>query len=294
GARGAYRRVTPVEQLEIPGSIHAVLAARIDRLPEREKELLQTASVIGKELPERVLQRVASLPSVELTGALARLVQAELLFEKALYPQAEYAFRHPLTHQVAYESQLGQRRASIHAAVARAIGEVDADRLDERAALLAYHWEAAGEAGTAARWHARAARWCGLEDARAALHHWSRVRTLLDGVHASEELAPLRLEADMGFITLAWRIGVDEREARAILADGLAIATRTSDLRARVLLLISFAAMYSTGTIETSGGRDEVDEAFQLGSRSGDAELQFTVHEEMIDRLQFSGGLTEA
>jgi class 3 adenylate cyclase/tetratricopeptide (TPR) repeat protein len=294
GSRGAYRLVTPIEQLEIPGSIHTVLAARIDRLPEREKELLQTASVIGRELPEPILRRVASVAEAELAGALAGLVQAELLLEKALYPQAEYAFKHPLTHQVAYESQLGQRRARIHAAVARVMEEVDADRLDERAALLAHHWEAAGEATTAARWHARAARWGGLDDARAALRHWSRVQSLLGGAHESEESAALRLEAAMGFLALAWRIGVDQREARAILADGLAIATRTGDLRSRVLLLINFASMYSTGNVETSGGHDEVEEAFELGRQSGDPELQFTVHEEMIDRLQFSGRLTEA
>ncbi len=141
GGHGAYRLVAPVEDIEIPDAVQAVLAARIDRLPEREKRLLQTASVIGKELPDAILQRVAGLPEAELAGALAVLVQGEFLFEAALYPRAEYAFKHPLTHQVAYESQLAQGRARIHAAVAHAIEEVDADRLDERAALLAYHWK---------------------------------------------------------------------------------------------------------------------------------------------------------
>jgi adenylate cyclase len=294
GTRGAYRLVAPVRELVIPGAVQAVLSARIDRLPGVEKELLRTASVIGKQLPEAILQRVAALPEAELAGALAALVQGEFLFETALYPRAEYAFKHPLTHQVAYESQLGQRRSRIHAAVAHAVEEVDADRLDERAALLAYHWEAAGEAGTAARWHARAARWCGVDNAAAALRHWSRVQALLGGARESEEGAALRLEAAMGFMTLAWRMGVEEQQARAILADGLALAARKGDLRSRVQLLINFASMYSTGTFEPAGARDELEEAFELGRKSGDPELHFTVHEEMIDRLHFSGRLTDA
>jgi predicted ATPase len=144
GPRGAYRLVTPVEALEIPGAVQGVLAARIDRLPERDKQLLQTASVIGKEFPERILRRVAELPQSELAPSLAALVLGEFLVEKVLYPEPEYAFKHPLTHEVAYESQLRDRRARIHAAVARAHEEMDGERLDERAALLAHHWDEYG------------------------------------------------------------------------------------------------------------------------------------------------------
>src|SRR5499426_2707470 len=116
GTKGAYRLVAPARELEIPGSVPAVLAARIDRMPEREKRLLQAASVIGKEVPEPLLDRVAGLPDAERTASLAALVQAEFLLETALYPEAEYAFKHPLTQEVAYASQLGARRAPNHAA----------------------------------------------------------------------------------------------------------------------------------------------------------------------------------
>src|SRR5262249_41072807 len=154
--------------------------------------------------------------------------------------------------------------------------------LDERAALLAYHWEAAGDRGIAARWHARAARWYGFDNAAAALHHWSQVRTLL-GANESEVAAALRLEAAMGFLTLAWRMGVEEQQARAVLTDGLGLAKRNGGVRSRVLLLSNFAAMYSTGVIEPSGGPDEIEEAFELATQSADPELRFTVHEEVID-----------
>jgi class 3 adenylate cyclase/tetratricopeptide (TPR) repeat protein len=291
GSRGAYRLVTPVERLEVPATVQSVLAARIDRLGEREKQVLQAASVIGRDFSEPILSAVLAWPPGDLSGALQALRSGEFLHEQSLYPVTEYAFKHPLTQEVALGSQLREHRARTHGAVARAREKLDADRLDEQAALLAYHWEAAGEAETAARWHARAARWSGVDNAATALRHWHQVRTLLAGAHESETL---RLEAAMGCLSLAWRMGMDEQQARAILADGLALAEQKGDLRSRVLLLISFSSMYSTGTIEASGRPDEVDEAFELGRQSGDPELRFTVHEEMIDRLHFTGRLTNA
>jgi predicted ATPase len=121
----------------------------------------QTAAVIGKEFAEPVLKRVAELSEAELPESLGKLTAAEFIYEEALYPHAEYAFKHPLTQEVAYRSQLGERRSRGHAAVARAIAELYPEQLDERAALLAHHWERAGEAARAAEWHRRAALWAG-------------------------------------------------------------------------------------------------------------------------------------
>jgi class 3 adenylate cyclase len=161
GTRGAYRLVTPIERLEVPATVQAVLAARIDRLPAREKRLLQVASVIGKDFPEPLLAAVAELPADELKAALAALRRGEFIHEQARYPVAEYAFKHPLTQEVALGSQLRERRRQVHAAVARATLQHDPEHRDERAALLAHHWEEAGEALSAARWHRRAAEWVG-------------------------------------------------------------------------------------------------------------------------------------
>src|SRR5204862_3824251 len=107
-----------------------LLAARIDRLHEREKRVLQTAAVIGVEFPEPILAAVAELPKSELDEALRVLKAGEFIFEQALYPVAEYAFEHPLTQQVALESQLRERRRSMHRAVARTIEALHADKLD--------------------------------------------------------------------------------------------------------------------------------------------------------------------
>ena len=93
-----------VRALEIPATVQPLLAARIDRLPEREKHLLQTAAVIGRRFSEPLLAQVAELPEQELVASLGVLQSAEFILAEALYPLAEYAFKHPLTEQVARES----------------------------------------------------------------------------------------------------------------------------------------------------------------------------------------------
>src|SRR4051812_837338 len=154
GERGSYRLARPVDESAVPASVQAVLSACIDRLDEREKSVLQAGAVIGKEFSGSVLAQVAELEPDPLDEALRQLVASEFVFEQELYPEAIYAFRHPLTQEVAYRSQLGERRAVVHAAVARAIEAEQPERLDERAALLAQHWESSGQALEAARWHA--------------------------------------------------------------------------------------------------------------------------------------------
>ena len=237
GERGAYRLAAPVEDAAVPASVQTVLAARIDRLPEREKAVLQAAAVIGKELPEPVLRRVAGLPPPELEEALRELVAGEFVFEQELYPELLYAFKHPLTHEVAYRSQLGERRARLHGATARAIAEQDPDRLDERSPLLAQHWEAAGEALEAARWHARAGAWSGTSDPNQSLRHWRQVRELADSLSESEESTMLGLTARIFWLQFAWRLGISREEAEEVYMEAERMASRAGDLRSRTLLL---------------------------------------------------------
>ncbi len=159
GPRGARRLVTPVEHLEVPSTVQAVLAARIDRLDKRDKRLLQVAAVIGKDFAEPLLDKVAGLSPEALKEALSALQSAEFIFETSIWPVAEYAFRHPLTQEVALSSQLRGRRRQVHAAVAEAIEQDHTERLEEQAALLATHWSEAGDARKASAWWLRAARY---------------------------------------------------------------------------------------------------------------------------------------
>jgi predicted ATPase len=115
------------------------LAARIDRLPPDEKRLLQTAAVIGHEVPFPLLQAVAELPEDAMHRALAHLQAAEFLYETRLFPEREYTFKHALTHEVAYGSLLQERRRALHARIVEAVEAFAGDRLTDQVEPLAHH-----------------------------------------------------------------------------------------------------------------------------------------------------------
>jgi adenylate cyclase len=236
GERGNFRLVTAIEHLDVPSNVKSVLAARIDRLAEREKRLLQTASVIGKDFPEALLATVAALPADELKAGLASLRRAEFVHEQALYPAVEYAFKHPLTQEVALGSLLQERRRKLHAAVAGAIERTNADRLDESAALLAHHREEAGEPLTAARWHKRAAEWAGITNAAEGLRHWQSARRLLRGAPQTPETVQLGVAACMGALGLSWRLGTPKEEITEVFEEGLTLANASSDITAQAAM----------------------------------------------------------
>ena len=233
--------MTDVNALQIPTNVRAVLAARIDRLDEREKQVLQAAAVIGKDFAEPVLRRVVAalsqaLTEAELGAVCGRLTDSEFLYVQALYPVAEYAFKHPLTHEVALGSQLQERRRRTHAAVAGAIEAEQADRLDESAALLAHHYEAAGEIMVAARWHRRAADWAGLKDIMSALHHWQKVRELVRLGGNTAESTPLTVVACSQALAYGWRLGVSASHWAELFEEGCAASERAGDLAALATL----------------------------------------------------------
>jgi class 3 adenylate cyclase/tetratricopeptide (TPR) repeat protein len=249
GGRGAYELAGPVDEAAIPATVQAALAARIDRLAARDKDVLQAAAVIGREFSEPVLARVAGRPAEELAEALRRLVAAELVLERELDPEVLYAFTHPLTRDVAYRTQLAGRRSALHAAAARAIteAEAEAERLDERAALVAHHWASAGEELEAARWHARAAAWAGTAHPAQALDHWERVRELADGLPESPETTSLGLTARLMKLTFGWRLGMPADEAESTFREAEALAARAGDVRLRAILLNGYGAVKGVG-----------------------------------------------
>jgi tetratricopeptide (TPR) repeat protein len=139
GERGAYRLAQPLVSLQVPATVQAVLAARIDRLPPEEKRLLQTAAVIGTEVPMPVLQVIADVPEEVLQRGLAHLQAAEFFYETRLFPEREYTFKHALTHEVAYGSLLLERRRVLHARIVEALEALSGDRIDEQVERLAHH-----------------------------------------------------------------------------------------------------------------------------------------------------------
>jgi adenylate cyclase len=274
GERGAYRLVTALEKLEVPSRVQAVLAARIDRLPEREKQLLQTAAVIGKEFSEPVLARVAGLPEGELRDSLAALRRAEFVYEASLYPVAEYAFKHPLTQEVALGSQLRERRARTHDAVARALEEVHAGKLDEQAALLAQHWDEAGEPVVAARWYERAAQRIGQSDIGAAARHWQRIRELTRARPEDAEAAGLATRACTWVLSAGWRLGIAPDEVEATAAEARSWLERRSDAEASIRLESGLSSFHLTNRGEAEPALAYAAAAERVADASGDPRLR--------------------
>ncbi|HSF29199.1 MAG TPA: adenylate/guanylate cyclase domain-containing protein, partial [Candidatus Tectomicrobia bacterium] len=139
GEPGTYRLAQAVVPIQVPATVQAVLAARMDRLPGADKRLLQTAAVIGKDVPFPLLQAIAALSEEALRSALTHLQAAEFLYEASLFPELEYTFKHALTQEVAYGSLLQDRRRALHARIVEAIERLYPNRMDEQVERLAYH-----------------------------------------------------------------------------------------------------------------------------------------------------------
>jgi class 3 adenylate cyclase/DNA-binding winged helix-turn-helix (wHTH) protein/tetratricopeptide (TPR) repeat protein len=139
GEAGAYRVAPPLPTIQVPATVQAVLAARIDRVPPEEKHLLQTAAVLGTEVLLPLLQAVAELPEAALRLGLAHLQDAEFLYEASLFPELVYTFKHALTQEVAYGSLLQERRRVLHARIVAALETTAGDRLAEQVERLAHH-----------------------------------------------------------------------------------------------------------------------------------------------------------
>ncbi len=276
GERGAYRLVAPIEDAAVPVTVQAILAARIDRLDPDAKQLLQVASVVGKEVSARALGLSAGLQDGEIDRALCDLTESGFLYEAEIYPRRVLAFRHPLTREVAYGTQLADRRRATHAAVARATIELEPDRLDELAGLVAHHMAEGGETLEAARWFARAANWAGHSQPRDALRLWQRVTALADELEESEETMALSLLSRMLQLEYAWRLGMDRDQADTLAAEATEIAGRRGDLNSLALLKLLTSAR--PGVAEHSAEWvAAAEEAIDLADESGDPALRSAI-----------------
>ena len=191
GSRGAYRLIAPATSIQVPSTVQAILAARIDRLAAEDKQLLQAAAVIGKDVPYPLLRAVAELPEGALRQRLGSLQAGEFVYEKTLFPDREYTFKHALTHEVTYRSLLQERRKALHARIMASVEQLYADRLMEQLERLAYHalrgevWDKAlaysrqaAEKATGRSAHREA--WSHLEQAIAVLPHLPQTKATLE------------------------------------------------------------------------------------------------------------------
>jgi adenylate cyclase len=198
GDRGAYVCPNEVAELQVPASVQAAIAARIDRLDPSAKRMLNAAAVIGLRFDEELLGRLVDNTDV------TTLIEAELIDQVTFTPRAGYAFRHPLIRTVAYESQLRSDRAELHRRLAGFI-----EQNDENGPLIAEHLEAAGDLHEAFDWHMRAGTWLrAYRDIGAAWISWQRARQVADRLPADDpDRTAMRIAPRTRLCATAWRAG---------------------------------------------------------------------------------------
>jgi adenylate cyclase len=265
GSRGDYRLDGDIEQITVPATVQSVLAARVDRLPVQAKSILNAASVIGSQFDVDTL--TALLPDMDAAD-LIQLVSAELIDQTQFVPRQRYCFRHPLVRKVAYESQLTATRAAAHTRLADAIATRDPDTVEENAALIATHLEAAGEAAQAYEWHMRAAEWMRLRDLAAARASWEHARGIAEHLPGDlENVDAMRIAPRTMLTTTAYFVA-DEYDTDEGYREFRELATKSGDI-------LSLA-------LATSG---QVISLFSSQLRLPDAAALAAELVEMVDRI---------
>jgi predicted ATPase/class 3 adenylate cyclase len=260
GTRGKYHLAKPPSSVEVPPTVQAVLAARIDALPAPEKHLLQEAAVIGYDIPLSLLQAICGLTEDELGGLIGNLQDAEFLYAAQLFPELQYRFKHSFTHDVTYSGVLRERRRDIHARTLDAMERLYADRLGEHVERLAHHAVRGELKEKAVRYlqqaGGKAAARMALTDARTWLEQALDILKILPESPALMEQAfEIRLELR----ALLRQLG-EGRKMLEHLREAEAISERLKDDRRRGQVCAFMTTVLSTF--------DELDEALATGNRA--------------------------
>ncbi len=273
GGPGGYRLATPLDAVQVPPTVQTVLAARIDRLDPETKRLLQTASVIGHEVPSSLLHAVADASDDQVQQGLGRLQAAEFLYETRLFPDLEYTFTHALTRDVAYGSLLQERRRSVHACIVDAMEKAAGDRLAEHVERLAHHalkgevWEKALTylrlAGT--RVLARSAN-------REAVAHFEGALVVLQRLPQSAAAIQNAIDLHLDLRACFIRLGETEH-VLTHLHEAEAIATRLG-ARASLGWILSQLSDYFWIVADHDRAIDHGHRALALASELGDPSLE--------------------
>jgi class 3 adenylate cyclase/tetratricopeptide (TPR) repeat protein len=293
GAPGAYHLAQALPTIQVPATVQALLAARIDRLPPEEKRLLQTAAVIGTEVPLPLLQALAELPEATLHSGLAHLQAAEFLYETRLFPEPEYAFKHALTHEVAYGSLLLERRRVLHGRIVEALEALASERAAEQVERLAHH-ALRGEV-----W-GKAVAYCQQASTRA--HDRAAFREAVAAFdQAIEALAHLPDHSDTRVRAIDLRLAVERpltvlgehERLRALLGEAEALARMLAD-RARLGRVLARMAHVLRLTGDPDGAIAVGQQAFELAVELGDSALQIRASHTLGQAYYASGDFGRA
>ena len=317
GERGGYRLTGPVESIRVPATVQAVLAARIDRLPPEDKRLLQTASVVGKDVPFVLLQAISdvgagaassaptvgallaapasssTVPDDILRGLLARLQAAELLYAVSLFPELELTFKHALTHEVAYGSLLQERRRALHAQIVDAIEALYPDRLDGHVERLAHHalqgqvWEKAiaysREAG---------ARAMARSTVREATRYFEQALAAIGHLTSSSENIERTIDLHFDLRSAYW--ASNEHEPSYEHVRKAEVLARAAGDQRRLGWVSAYLAHHLRATVDHRRGVETGEQAISIADELGDLPMRITATDAVAQSYHEMGRLPRA
>jgi class 3 adenylate cyclase/tetratricopeptide (TPR) repeat protein len=268
GERGAYRLTKPAHSLRIPATAQAMIAARIDRLAPEHKRALQSAAVIGKDVPFTLLQAIGEQAEPDLRQSLGALQAAEFLYETSLFPELEYTFRHSLTQEVAYRSLPAERRKGYHEKIAMAVEMLFPGRLGEKVELLAHHYHQGGSTEKAMDYLLQAARKAVQRfAAEEASRYYRDLSGILDRLPQTEERERQRIDLRLAEVEMVWARGRYE-EGWRLLEESQVIAETLGDLERLARIQFQFG-WYSYDRMELDRAYTHYEQCLGLSERLG-------------------------
>jgi tetratricopeptide (TPR) repeat protein len=262
-----------IKDVSIPSTIQDVIMAKVDSLPDRAKELVQTGSAIEREFSYELIKEVSGFAEQELLSLLAILKDSELVYERGIYPESAYIFKHALTQEVVYESVLTKRRRSIHEKIGRSVEALYPDRLPEYYEVLAYHYSKSDEYEKAFQYQ----RLSG-EKAIRNFSTWEGFRSYRDSLETLKQLEDTEYNRGRKLeilkeMTGPIRILGHPEDSLSILREGEELSKELEDAKGYAIFRSRIGSYYTLKEGNPLLGIDYSEECFQEAEKTRDIEL---------------------
>jgi class 3 adenylate cyclase/tetratricopeptide (TPR) repeat protein len=282
-----YILARKVSELQTPDTVQGIIAARIDRLEENLKKIIQVAAVIGREFAFRILQTIVGMRE-ELKTHLLNLQGLEFIYEKSLFPELEYIFKHALTQEVAYNSLLSSRRREIHKRIGSAIEELYANRLEEFYEMLAYHYSNSDDSARALHYLKLSGdKAMGIYSLMEAFRFYRDAYGVLKQIPETNQNKKERIGVILS-MALSMRLLAFPENSFELLQEGEALCGDLGD-ESSSALIHSYSGMFYSSRGDAPLGMKHQEDAFEAAEKLQDSEIMIQIGANLCFSYDFAG-----